>query len=400
MFNLFRKSQSAPVQKGLASPDEDMLALFGLVPSSPAGITISSDTALRVPAVGSAVRLISEAAATLDIAVKRKAADGTETIEAHPVADLLQGDANDWTGGFEIIRDLVIDALTDDKGGMVHVSRAGDGRVLELVRYRNGVIDVQFDESTGEPSYKINGRPEPAANIIHLRSPFGRSPLTLYRDAIATAVALDRHAGRLFGRGARPSGVLSFPKGMGEAAVKAARTAWRATQESEGDSGRTAILHDGASFTPLTLASTDAQFLENRQFQILEVARAFRVPPPMLAELGRATWANAEQQGLEFLSYTLEPWLVAIEGALRRGLFLEDERADLVVRFDRDDITRADLATRATVINSLISSRVLNPNEGRQWLGLAPYAGGEAFLNPNIATPTDTPDEVQTDAIE
>lgn len=105
----------------------------------------------------------------------------------------------------------------------------------------------------------------------------------------------------------------------------------------------------------------------------------------MLFELDRATWSNTEQMGREFLSYCLEPWLRALEGALNRALFTDAERGRFAVRFDRDDLTRADLATRATVINSLIASQTINPNEGRDWLGLSPRDGGDQFLNPNIS---------------
>jgi HK97 family phage portal protein len=199
---------------------------------------------------------------------------------------------------------------------------------------------------------------------------------------------LERHAANLFGKGARPSGALKFQKGMGEAAVAQARAAWKATHEADGESGKTAILYDGADFVPFTFTSTDAQFLENRKFQILEIARAFRVPPSMLFDLDRATWGNTEQLGKEFLTYCLEPWLRALEGALRRAFFPEADRGRFAIRFDRDDLTRADLATRATTINSLIATKVINPNEGREWIGLSPRAGGEVYENPNITTTT------------
>ena len=104
----------------------------------------------------------------------------------------------------------------------------------------------------------------------------------------------------------------------------------------------------------------------------------------MIGDLSRATWSNSEQKGREFLSYTLEPWLRGLEGALRRALFSDEERQTHVIRFDRDDLTRADLSTRATVINSLIASQTINPNEGREWLGLPPREGGDEFRNPNI----------------
>lgn len=384
MLVMWPFSRRKPVAEGksLTSPDAWLSEVFGAVPTV-SGATISADAALRVPAVSSAIRVISEAAASLDVSVKSR--DGTRILTDDPAMSLLTGAANDWTSGYELIRDLVIDALQRDAGGMAWVNRVG-GRPVEVIRYRPGIISVEYDQNTGEPSYRINNTPEPAANIIHLRSPFGCAPLSLAREAIGVAFVMERHAARLFGRGARPSGALMFPKGMGEESVKKARAAWRATHEGEDTGGRTAILYDGTEFVPFTLNSTDAQFLENRKFQILEIARAFRVPPSMLFELDRATWSNTEQMGREFLVYCLEPWLRALEGALRRGLFLPDQRKDRIIRFDRDDLTRADLNTRATVINNLVSSRTINPNEGRAWLGLRPYEGGEEFANPNIST--------------
>lgn len=107
---------------------------------------------------------------------------------------------------------------------------------------------------------------------------------------------------------------MKFPKGMAEDAVKKIRESWRATHESEDSSGRTVILYDGAEFEAITLNSTDAQFLENRKFQVAEIARAFNVPGPMIGDLSQATWSNSEQKGREFLSYTLEPWLRGLGG--------------------------------------------------------------------------------------
>ena len=382
-----------PETKGLADPYPDLSAFFYGMTAS-AGVTISAQDALKMAPVASAMKVISEAAACMDVMVKRVAADGTESDEpGHPLLALLKGYANDWTSGYELIRDLMIDALSDDRGGLAYVNRV-DGVPIELIRYRSGVVNVDLDQNTGEPFYRINNIPYPSSDIIHLRAPFGRAPLNLARDAIGVAYVLQRHAANLFGKGARPSGALKFPKGMGESAVKNAIAAWKMTHEADGDSGKTAVLYDDADFVPFTFASTDAQFLENRKFQILEIARAFRVPPSMLFDLDRATWGNVEQLGKEFLTYCLEPWLRALEGALGRALFSESERGKFVIRFDRDDMTRADLSTRATTIAALIAVKVLNPNEGRAWLGMGPRAGGDEFENPNITTDKAAPDVV------
>lgn len=382
IWNPFRKSVSAEV-KSLASPDAEMMALFGLVDATSAGIVISHADALRVPAVANAIQLISEAVASLDVTVKRIEGGSESDIPGHPVLTLLRDEANSFTSGFELIRQIVRDALMDDRGGMAWVNRV-NGEPREIIRYRRSVLQYDIDLDTGERFYKIHSRSVPARDVIHLLPPHERSPLSMAMNAIGVAVALDRHAAGLFGRGARPSGALQIPKGMGEEAVKAARSAWRQAHEGE-DQGRTAILFDGMEFVPFTFNSTDAQFLENRKFQIQEVGRAFNIPAPMLGDLDRATWSNSEQKGREFLSYTLEPWLRGLEGALRRALFSDEERATHVIRFDRDDLTRADLSTRATVINSLIASQTINPNEGRDWLGLPPRDGGDAFMNPNIS---------------
>lgn len=372
-----------PSVKSLATPGADLFALFGLTETA-SGVMVSAESAIKVPAVSSAVRLISEAAATLPRLVKAVAADGMETdAPTHWANQLLNGRANDWTSGYELIRDLMVAALTEDRGGIAWANRVAGGRVAEMIQYRPGLITVDYHPNTGEPSYRLDNRVIAGSDMVHLRPVFGRSPLTLAREAIALALVMERHASQLFGKGARPSGVLSFPKGMGEESVKKARLAWAATHEA-GDNGKTAILYDGAEFKPLAFTSTDAQFLENRAFQVLEVARCFRVPPSMLFDLSRATWSNTEQLGKEFLIYCLDPWLCALEAALDRALFVGGDRGKFRVRFDRDDMTRADLQTRATTINSLIASEVINPNEGRSWIGLAPYDGGATFGNRNI----------------
>ena len=380
----FTRAAATPETKNLASPDAALEALFGLTPTA-TGITLSAQAALRVPVVANAIQLISEAVASLDIFVKRIEGGSEIDVADHPVLDLLRGEANEWTTSFELIRQIVVDALMNDAGGLAWVNRVGS-EPREIIRYRPGAINFDLDVETGERFYKLQSRPLQSRDVIHLLPPLGRAPLSLAREAIGIAAALDRHAGRLFTRGARPSGALMFPKGMGEESVKKARAAWKATHESEDTGGQTAILYDGTTFESFAFTSTDAQFLENRRFQIEEIARAFNIPAPMVGDLSRATWSNSEQKGREFLSYTLEPWLRALEGALRRALLSDDERQTHVIRFDRDDLTRADLSTRATVINSLIASRTINPNEGRDWLGLPPRDGGDEFLNPNIAT--------------
>lgn len=369
-------------KKSLGDPTEEEIAIFT------GGITgkVSLDTALTVPAVQSAIRVISEAAASLEPRVMMTSEGGEVQVKDHPVAQLLAGQPNSWSSTYELIRDLVATALCYDKGAVAWVSRV-DGDIREIVRYEPAYYVVDYStDGRQEPSYRINNDPIPQEDIIHLRSPFSRSPLSLASEAIGTAKQLEKYLFTFFKNAARPGGVIETPKTMGDEGVKKMLLAWRSAHSGPENAGRTPVLYDGASFRQMGMTSTDSQFMENRKEQVVEIARAFRVPPSMLFELDRATWSNSEQMGKEFLTYCLEPWLQALEGAMRRALFTADERQDYRIVFDRDDLTRADLTARATAISSLISSRVINPNEGRNWLGLPSYDGGDKFENPHINT--------------
>lgn len=145
LASLFRRTPpTAPARaepalevKSLGAPEPQLWEIFGVAPVTAGGITVSTEQALRVTAVSCAIRTIAEAAASLDVMVKRVEADGTEAaLPAHPVSRLLRGDVNGWTSGRELIADLVADALISDQGGVAYVARTGDGRVLEITRYR------------------------------------------------------------------------------------------------------------------------------------------------------------------------------------------------------------------------------------------------------------------------
>lgn len=388
----FKSSETIETRDETVADPNGVLAALWSGNGGGGSVAITGAAALRIPAVAGAVRTISEAAATLDVRVMEVDSDGVETEDrSHPIGVLLRGDVNPWSAGFDLIRDLTGDALTRDWGGLAYVNRVR-GELREVVRYQPAAISVTYDPWTAEPTYRIDGKIVDAKNIVHVRGPFDRCPLTLAAEAIGAAKVMEQQVSSFFRRGAVPGLVLRTKKSVGDEGTKKMLKAWTAAFSGPKDSGRTAVLWDDADVKQLALNSVDSQFLEMRKFQILEIARAFRVPPSMLYDLDRATWSNSEQMGREFLTYTLEPWLRSLETALGRALFTREERKRYRISFDRDDLTRADLTARATAISSLVSSEVLNRNEGRDWLGLGPRDGGEEFGNPHINTkPKGTP---------
>jgi HK97 family phage portal protein len=372
-----------------ALTDDQILEMLGTGVATTTGINVGIEAALRVPAVAAAVRTIAEAAASLKIGVVSIDAQGVETpATSHPAHALLNGEANEWTSSFELIRQLMVDALTRDPGGLAWVSWSSDGRPLEVIRYRPGIIGVEYDaDGSGRPvTYRINGRPTPTHEIIHLKGAFDKCPITMAREAIAVAIVMERHAARLFGRGAKPSGILRMMKGLGDEGSKKMLAGWKAAHEGAENAGKTAVLWDGAEWIQQQLSSVDAQFQQLRIFQLQEIGRAFNIPAVMLGELSRATWSNSAEMQRMFLLLCLEPWLKALEGALRRALFTKDDRPRFAVRIERDDFSKVDLSTLAVAINGLVSSRTINPNTAREWLGLPPREGGNEYANPNTGS--------------
>ena len=172
---------------------------------------------------------------------------------------------------------------------------------------------------------------------------------------------MEQYAARLFGRGARPAGILKFKGKLDLASRAAMKSSWQSAH-SGNNSGGTAVIDQDGEWQPLTLNSVDAQFLEMRKFAVDEIARHFRVPPTFLFDFGRATWSNGEQMSGMFLTFTLVPWLLRWEGEIALKLFSPEERKTLSAAFNTNSLQRADFRQRMQGYNQAISARVLNPN--------------------------------------
>lgn len=388
MLGLLRRRPKSEQRETRSLTTDWLSEIFGVVPTI-SGPCVTATTAMRCAAVRCAVQVIAEAIGQLPVHAYRRGGDGSkERAPELPVQTLLHDAANDFTPASEFREQLTRDALLHDTGGLAFVNRVR-GRPVELLRFEPGAISVEYDPADGAPIYRRNGVGNgtiiPRQNIFHIRAPGGRSPVSDAREAIALAMVLEQHAARLFGRGGRPSGVLAFPHKLGSEVAIRIRESWQAAHAGE-NSGRTAVLEEGGSFVPLSLTSVDSQFLELRQFAIAEISRAFRVPPILLMDYGRATWGNSEEMGRQFLTYTLMPWLKRWEGEIRLKLFGPEERDEFFAEFLVDDLLRADIGKRADAYSKLIAARVLNPNEARAMENRPPYDGGDKFENPNTST--------------
>jgi HK97 family phage portal protein len=356
VFGFGKKTETTSVQaveeRSLASPESWLLELFGAAPST-AGIAVTSQNATRCTAVRAAVSALSEASGQLSLNLFRRGPNGSHEQEVnHPVVGLLSRTANPWTTAQQFREQLVRDALLHGDG-FGYIVRDGSGAPRELHRLRPSAVVVMEDTVTSEPIYRINAVNHSIAgvvgrdNIIHIRAGLaddgitGVSPIHEARDAIGLALQLEAHAARLFANGGRPSGILSFPQKLGAEVAKRIKASWQAATGGS-NSGGTAVLEEGGTFVPLAFSSVDAQYMELRAFAVTEIARAFRVPPIFIQDFGRATWSNSSEMGRMFLSYSLQPWLTRIEGEFALKLLTPQEREELFLEYDTDDITAAE----------------------------------------------------------
>lgn len=364
--------------------------LFGASPTL-AGVTVTPYSAMTCAPVACAVRSISEPAGSLPLHLYKRLPDGgKEKATDHPLYKLLHDAPNSFAPAALFRTQLMADALLQPHGAFAQIIRVEGGKAAELIRLDPRNTPVAVDDSEIEPTYKVNGREIATADLINIPSPAYDQRKGLVgegRNAIALALVLERHASRLFGNAARPSGVLSLKGTIAEPTLVAAKAAWQASQGGD-KAGGTAVLPADASWQPLTFNSVDSQFLEMRTYAVAEIARLFRVPLHMLMQVDRAQPRSIEAIGQEFLSQALLPRLKSFEQELELKLLTPEERDQYCIEFDVDGFARADLATRAQAANTLVSARVTNPNEARRMFfdDLPAYEGGEVFENFNTSS--------------
>lgn len=374
----------------------DITALLDAGTQTAAGIMASPTRAMRCVPVYAGVRVIAETIGSLPcILYQRRDDGGKDRATSNRLYPLLHDRPNPWTSATEFVMALQTDALLEG-GGYALANRSGD-RIVELIQLPAKSVRQIIDDDTLEPSYQVTLRKGKLQtyrwqDILHVPALGGLSPVRQAAEAIGVYLVMEEHAARLFSAGARPSGVLKAKGKLSDPVFARLEKSWKRMSGSS-NSGGTAILEDGVEFEALTFNSVDLQFQELRAFQVLEIARALRVPPILLQEYGRATWGNSAEMSQSFLTYCVQPWLKLWQGAIAR-LLTADDQAKYFAEFLVDDLVRADIARRFAAYSQAITSGILNPNEVRAMENRAPYAGGDEFMKPlNMGTPGAPPTE-------
>ncbi|WP_054006172.1 phage portal protein [Cypionkella psychrotolerans] len=378
--------RGASEKKSIRLTDPEAYALFGIA-SVASGVSVTRESAMRVPAVRRAVSLIAESVATLPF---KAYTEGKDPAKDHPAYGLVHDWANDWTSAEELREQLTSDALLTGHG-FAQVSRNGEGKAVELHRMDPGAVSIEYD-SYGEPSYRVqlanaDNAVLPFIDVLHIHTLRGVSPITLAREAIGLALAAEGHLAGFFKNGGRPSGVILHPNKLESDTSKKLAGSWFQSHGGE-NSGSTAVLDEGMTFHEINMKLADAEFSEVRREQVREIARAFNVPPALLYELSRGTWSNFEQSHRDFLTGTLRPWIARWQAAYTRVLLAPEERASFYIEATPDDLLSVEFAARATAYSQYRAMGAMTANEVRAGLNLPAMAEGNGLQNPFTSTGT------------
>ena len=367
---------------------------------SSSGKAVTSRTAMQMTAVYSCVRILSEAIAGLPLFVYKYCGDGNkEKYLNHPLWRVLHDEPNPEMTSF-VFRETMMNHLLITGNAYAQIIRSARGEVMALYPLMPDRMTVDRD-SQGKLYYRYrrNSSDAPAiarnkqsdiifapSDILHVLGLgydglVGYSPIAMAKNAVGLAIAAEEYGAKFFANGAAPSGVLEHPGTIKD--PEKIRQSWQSTFGGSANSNKIAVLEEGLKYTQIAISPEQAQFLETRKFQINEIARIFRVPPHMLADLEKSSFSNIEQQSLEFVKYTLDPWVIRWEQAMNKALLLEGEKRELFTKFNVDGLLRGDYASRMNGYATARQNGWMSANDIRELENLdriAPELGGDLYL--------------------
>ena len=324
------------------------------------GKAVTERSAMQMTAVYSCVRILAEAIAGLPIHLyKYKVDGGKEKAIDHPLYLLLHDEPNPEMSSF-VFRETLMTHLLLWGNAYAQVIRNGKNEVVALYPLMPNKMKVDRDEH-GELIYEYRRSDDEAptmkgstvylkpADVLHIPGLgfdglVGYSPIAMAKNAIGMAIACEEYGAKFFANGAAPGGVLEHPGTIKDPAR--VRESWQSTFGGSGNSNKIAVLEEGMKYTPIGISPEQAQFLETRKFQINEIARIFRVPPHMVGDLEKSSFSNIEQQSLEFVKYTLDPWVIRWEQSIQRTLLTAEEKKEYYVKFNVEGLLRGDYQSR------------------------------------------------------
>lgn len=339
----------------------------------------STKESLGLTAYWAAVRLIAESLASIEVVPYKKEGEKRTADKNHPLWHLLNREPNPHTSGIAFMEDLIANTIIHGNGFALIEVKGSKITALQLKPSPGVTIEV----NNGVKTYQIDGETYLDNEVLHFRGLgddgiIGYSPAYLHRNALKLSLQAERYGREFFEKNGRPSGILEVPGALSEDQKATLTDHWGKTYSQ----GSTAVIDNGMKYVRVDTPHDDAQFLETRVHQVREIARMFRIPPHLLGDLERATFANIEEMSLEFVKFSLRSWAVRFEQALMRALLTENEKKNYELAYDLTPLLQGDQKTRYESHAIGLYSGFLSVNDVRRSEGLNEIEGGDVYTRP------------------
>lgn len=367
----------------LSEPDDELIEALTGGNRSASGVHVTESKAMQVAAVNSCVRVLSTAFAALPLHLKVQDGDNLINAKDHPLYSLLHSMPNDEMVAYNH-RQVVMDNLLYKGTSYNELAHDGIGRVREITpltgevqsnRTKSGkLVHEHFDGHTNRTIvdrkiWRITGYTKNGIT--------GLSPLAQARETIGQAIAANDFGGSVFKNGGKLSGILKVTQKLNAEQRRDILKAWNDSFAGSSNAGKTGLLHNGAEFQQASMSLVDAQFLETMKFNRSQIAGIYGVPPHMIGDLEKATFSNIEHQSLNFVIYSLLPYIVNFEQTVVRDLLTPDERKNYQAKFSVDGLLRGDSKSRAEFYKAMHNMGAVQTNELRSLEDWNPINGGD-----------------------
>lgn len=394
LFSFIRKgnSRDAPVTNRYTNGEYTFL--FG---GTTSGKRVNEITAMQTTAVYACVRILAEAIASLPLHVYRYTENGKERVIDHSLYTLLHDEPNPEMTSF-VFRETLMSHLLIWGNAYAQIVRNGRGEVIGLYPLMPNKMKVERDDkgnlyyvytrySDENPLFNKYGdillSPDEVLHIpgLGFDGLIGYSPIAMAKNAVGMTMACEEYGASFFSNGANPGGVLEHPGVLKD--PSRVRESWNNIYRGTNNAHKVAVLEEGMKYQQIGIPPEEAQFLGTRKFQINEIARLYRIPPHMVGDLEKSSFSNIEQQSLEFVKYTLDPWVIRWEQALRKALFLPEEKKEYFIKFNVDGLLRGDYQSRMNGYATGRQNGWYSTNDIREMEDLNPIPdeeGGNLYL--------------------
>ena len=368
---------------------------------SSSGKAVNVKSSMQITAVYACVRILSETIAQMPLHLYQVTDNGATAAVKHPLYRVLHDEPNPEMTSF-VFRETLMSHLLLWGNAYAQIIRNGRGEVIALYPLMPDRMTVDRDDKTGKIVYYYTKTTEDpktipngttklsASDVLHVPGLgfdglVGYSPIAMAKNAVGIALATEEYGSAFFANGATPSGVLEYPGKLQDPA--AVRESWKSVYGGSSNSNSVAVLEEGMKYTPISISPEQAQFLETRKFQINEIARIFRIPPHMIGDLEKSSFSNIEQQSLEFVKYTVDPWAKRWEQAINRVLLRPEEKPQYFAEFNVNGLLRGDYQSRMSGYATARQNGWMSANDIRRLENqdlLPPEIGDVYLVNGNM----------------